>query len=373
MKERNVNLDIVRIIAALMILLVHVGYEFPWISDYTWTGFYGVMLFFVLSGYLSMVSMENSAGTLAFYKKRLLRIVPLYWSILVIAYILELITNLPKMGAAVFGPEGPCNVAYLRYFAFLNMTIPSDNFTLWNNRYGFWTLPAFMLFYLLVPLIYKLIRRYYAALAALILLLFAYHPFVAWLQEQLSIRFPWMDSPDVFAQWTPVSVFYCFFLGVTVYYARKDRREFSFVTLCVLAMVFNEFKWFAWDIVMALLVMGAISLPSLVPLSSAKREVAADPSAPDQPAPVASLQKARLFGKLRGSLTTASAVSFPLYLTHILTLTYVMRLQNVLTPIIRHKGFLAFVLLACVGVAYLTWRFIAGPLDKAFDKAFRKA
>ena len=59
MKERNVNLDIVRIIAALMVLFVHVGYEFPWIGDYTWTGYYGVMLFFVLSGYFAWPMIET--------------------------------------------------------------------------------------------------------------------------------------------------------------------------------------------------------------------------------------------------------------------------------------------------------------------------
>ncbi|MBR6452384.1 MAG: acyltransferase [Lachnospiraceae bacterium] len=359
MKERNVNLDIVRIIAALMVLFVHVGYEFPWIGDYTWTGYYGVMLFFVLSGYLSMVSVDNSADALTFYKKRLLRIVPLYWAVLVIAYILELITYLPQQGLAVFSSDGPCGIAYLRYFVFLNMTVPSENFTLWNNRFGFWTLPAFVLFYLLAPLIRKLIRQYFSALCVLIILLFCYHPFVAWLQELLGSRFPWMDSPEVFAQWTPVSVLYCFFFGVTVYYAKINRREFSFVILCIISMIFNEFRWFAWEIVMALLVLGAISLPSLIPgAADSAPGSAPETTPPDKPA------KPALRTRLTQWIATASAVSFPLYLTHILTLSRVMKLQNILTPVIRHKGFLLFVLAVCMVVAYLTWRFIAKPLDR---------
>ncbi|MBQ7581902.1 MAG: acyltransferase, partial [Lachnospiraceae bacterium] len=92
--SRNSNLDILRILAAFMVLMVHVGYAFPWIADYTWTGYYGVTLFYSLSGYLSMVSMERSGSVIEFYKKRILRIIPLYWSILIISYILQLVTNL---------------------------------------------------------------------------------------------------------------------------------------------------------------------------------------------------------------------------------------------------------------------------------------
>lgn len=342
--NRNINLDIIRILAAVMVLLVHVGYQFPWIADYTWTGYYGVTLFYSLSGYLSMVSMERSGSVLEFYKKRLLRILPLYWSVLVISYILQLITYLSRLGLGAFALNGPCSVRYLRYFFFLNMFIPSDKFDLWNNMNGFWTMPAFVFFYLTVPLLYKIIRKYYVALPVLTVLLFCREPFGKWVEALLNSSGYAIDGADVFAQWMPLSVFYCFFLGVTVYYAVKDGHAFSFVVLCVLAMIYNEFKWFAWDIAMALPVLGAVTLPPMI-----KKD-----------------------GWLKKGVSTFAAFSFALYLTHIMTLGYVMRLQNVLVPFIRHKGFLLFVIVVCIAVGYLIWRFIAVPLERILAAKLRK-
>ncbi|MCR5267065.1 MAG: acyltransferase [Lachnospiraceae bacterium] len=336
--SRNSNLDILRILAAFMVLMVHVGYAFPWIADYTWTGYYGVTLFYSLSGYLSMVSMERSGSVIEFYKKRILRIIPLYWSILIISYILQLVTNLPKQGLSVFSLNGPCSVRYLRYFFFLNMFIPSDSFDIWNNMNGFWTMPAFVFFYLTVPLLYKLIRRFYAALPVLVVLLFGRELFGKWLEDLLNRSVPRIDGADVFAQWMPLSVFYCFFLGVTVYYAVKDSQAFLFALLAVMSLIYNEFKWFAWDIAMALLLLLAVTLPPLL-----KKE-----------------------GRLKKGVQTFSAFSFALYLTHIMTLEYVMRLKKVLVPIIRNKGFLLFAIAVCIGVGYVIWRFVAGPVERLF-------
>lgn len=167
MKERNYNLDILRIVAAFMVLTVHVGYQFPWISDYTWYGYYGTSLFFVLSGYLTMTSVERCNSVLEFYRKRVFRIIPLYWVVLIVTLILN-----PNL----------FSIKYLRYFFFLNMFIPSDDFGLWNNLNGLWTMSAFMFFYLIAPLIYKLIKKYYVGLVILTVMLFCRDGFVAWFE-----------------------------------------------------------------------------------------------------------------------------------------------------------------------------------------------
>ena len=49
------SLDILRIIAALMVLMVHVG-QWTGLNKWTDVGAKGVPLFFILSGYLAMVS-----------------------------------------------------------------------------------------------------------------------------------------------------------------------------------------------------------------------------------------------------------------------------------------------------------------------------
>lgn len=49
------SLDILRIVAALMVLMVHVG-QWTGLNKWTDVGAKGVPLFFILSGYLAMVS-----------------------------------------------------------------------------------------------------------------------------------------------------------------------------------------------------------------------------------------------------------------------------------------------------------------------------
>ena len=306
-----------------MVLMVHVGYILEWPAKYTWTGYYGVILFFVLSGYLSMVSMENSASAWEFYKKRLIRIVPLYWVLLTIA---------------LFFNDGIRSIKYLRYYTFLNMFIPSDDFGRWNNMNGFWTIPAFIFFYLTVPLIFKFVRRYYVSLIILTVILFCRDPFVARLEGILNESGQIVSGIHEFAEWMPLSVFYCFFLGVTVFYACKERQQFSFALLCIISLIYNEFKWFGWDIAMALLVLGAAVLPPVI-----VRE-----------------------GMITRIIKTASAFSFAQYLTHIMVLGYVVKLKDFMVPIIRNKGFMIFVSAFCMVIGYLTWRFIEKPLSDRF-------
>ena len=60
---------------------------------------------------------------------------------------------------------------FLRYFVFLQMWLPSDNWMLWNNRNVLWTMSAFAFFYLLAPWLYRLCKRFWGALALLVVCL----------------------------------------------------------------------------------------------------------------------------------------------------------------------------------------------------------
>lgn len=349
-QSRNYNLDILRILAAAMVFTVHLGVFFPWIYEYTWTGFYGVMLFFVLSGYLTMCSVESSKSVGEYYKKRVVRIVPLYFSVLIVDYICILVENIlanimsgAEIFTGVFSYGGPCSVKYLRYFGFLNMFIPSDNFSVWNNMEGFWTMSCFAFFYLVTPIFYKLIKKFLVFLPILAVTLYFQRAFVSWLEAKLNDWVPWADNLHDFALETPISMLYCYMLGIAVYLAHKDKKQFLFVVLCGYSMIFNEFKWFAWEILMAVMVLAAIELPSIAGDSLRAHKV----------------------------IKTCSAVSFPLYLTHLIVLRYFTRLQDFLVPYIRHKGFLGLTMIVCCGVAYLVWRFVATPLEGKMRKAMK--
>lgn len=77
------SLQVLRAIAALMVVVFHLGaplqrlgLEAPWPQS----GAAGVDIFFVLSGFLMLVTTYGRDGyTGSFYHKRLVRIVPLYW------------------------------------------------------------------------------------------------------------------------------------------------------------------------------------------------------------------------------------------------------------------------------------------------------
>ena len=85
--NRNIMMDVLRIIAMVMVLLVHIPIYIPLPYSFP-NGQYGVAIFFVLSGYLIMESLEHTQSVKKFYQKRLIRILPEYYIILIIGIII---------------------------------------------------------------------------------------------------------------------------------------------------------------------------------------------------------------------------------------------------------------------------------------------
>lgn len=99
------SLQVLRAIAALMVVVFHLGaplqrlgLEAPWPQS----GAAGVDIFFVLSGFLMLVTTYKRDGyTGSFYHKRLVRIVPLYWIVTTASLALLLLApQLVKSGKA---------------------------------------------------------------------------------------------------------------------------------------------------------------------------------------------------------------------------------------------------------------------------------
>ena len=85
-KSSNFNLDIIRCLAAYMVLFCHLG-QYCGLSV-TVEMRKGVQLFFILSGYLIFNSLNHTSSLGQYYRKRFLRIVPVYWLVLVINYVM---------------------------------------------------------------------------------------------------------------------------------------------------------------------------------------------------------------------------------------------------------------------------------------------
>lgn len=125
--SKNMSLDILRIIAALMVLMVHVG-QWTGLNKWTDVGAKGVPLFFILSGYLAMVSchriFRHGWHVKDYYIGRAKRILPMYYWALFLDYIYS-IYMYHSQGLSI--PEifnffkGPCGIRYIRYVFFCNM------------------------------------------------------------------------------------------------------------------------------------------------------------------------------------------------------------------------------------------------------------
>lgn len=170
MEEKNLNLNLVRIFAALMVLSVHIfqnaGVQFK-------AGSYGVQLFFIMSGYLAFSSMTKKNYSVAeYYKNRAVRILPTYWSCLILLYLYDILRGIINKLSISEIFTGQCSPRFLRYFFGLQCFIPSDHWDLWNNHSALWTMSSFIAFYILTPLLYKVLKNFYISFLGTIVLLF---------------------------------------------------------------------------------------------------------------------------------------------------------------------------------------------------------
>lgn len=89
------SIQVIRGIAAILVLLFHASYLVQYrlgynLTPYFWFGYSGVDIFFVLSGFIIFYTTSNHTTRSTFFLRRLLRIYPMYWMaiflVLVIAY-----------------------------------------------------------------------------------------------------------------------------------------------------------------------------------------------------------------------------------------------------------------------------------------------
>ena len=241
-KHKNVALDELRILAALMVLGVHTGQKVG-LGDAAAVGAQGVQLFFVLSGYLAAASLSRHPELLPYYQRRIRRILPLYWLVLVLRWLFDAVRYLAAGASAaqLFGPGGPCGPGYLRYFVFLQMWLPSDNWMLWNNRNVLWTMSAFAFFYLLAPWLYRLCKRFWGALALLVVCL-AVKGRIGGLIESSLAAFPAEANISEFSAKTPVMTLYCFIFGMAAFAAVRENKQFLYGAFCILLAVLTNFQ-----------------------------------------------------------------------------------------------------------------------------------
>lgn len=260
-KNSNLNLSVLRIMAMMMVFSIHTGMAAHW-TRFTYSGKYGVQLFFILSGYLICLSLERTDSIREFYRKRLKRILPEYYTALFIYWFIDLWRYAREGGiaCAVVGWDAPMGIRYfLRYFTFLHAILPSENLSLWNNRNAWWTMSSFMVFYLLSPLFYKYLKGFFRSFTALILLLAGTPVARAGLLRLLqTFPFPAQAQLEDYCGYMPLMQLYCFFLGIVIYWAVREGKEMIYVVFLVLSFMAFNGEGYPFEIILTLFVLVAL-------------------------------------------------------------------------------------------------------------------
>ena len=160
------NFDLLRLLFAVTVCLVHAyqlsGFEPLGIFTRLLSSTVAVKSFFVVSGFLIFMSYEHSATLVSYVHKRIRRIYPAYFTIVMICA-LVLVTVSSKNIGDYFSLEWVKYVtANLVFLNFLHLTLPGvfDLNKLAAVNGALWTLKIEVMFYLAVPVIVLLCRKF---------------------------------------------------------------------------------------------------------------------------------------------------------------------------------------------------------------------
>ena len=216
---KQVNgISLLRIVAVCMILTVHFGQSLPFPAFLhtliAWCQ-HGVQLFFLISGFLIFKSLRNDSSTKNFYRKRVLRILPSYWTIIVL--------NIILFGVILHTmPKDELHLGWWRYFLFLQTFLPTSNIEAWNNLSALWTMSAFGMFYLLAPVFYRLMNTYKKACMTIFFAIGISVTFTK-VMHICAERSVYQESLNYLAGKSPIAVFWIFLVGGLIYQTSEEK------------------------------------------------------------------------------------------------------------------------------------------------------
>jgi peptidoglycan/LPS O-acetylase OafA/YrhL len=170
---KNNNFDLIRLLLSLMVFLVH-SYELSknpglsmipvFLNTHT-----AVCAFFVISGFLVSSSFANSTTPAEYFSKRIRRVFPGY-------VVVVLLCGLAGVAFSEYSYREYFSFPLLRYLganlSFLNFIQPSLPGVFIGNSSPFvngalWTIRLELLFYLSVPMVFMLLKRFRKSLVFL--------------------------------------------------------------------------------------------------------------------------------------------------------------------------------------------------------------
>ena len=335
--NKRINLDVVRILAAWMVLSVHIGQHAGF--DFS-VGQKGVQVFFILSGYLSFASLSKNPSIKDYYKKRMVRILPLYWICLVLIYIEDIILGIYSLSLSDV-LAGQCGPQFLRYFVFMQCFTPTDNWNLWNNHGALWTMSSFVGFYIVAPFLFRLMKNFYVSLVMLVTLMLGRPYLVTWIQNVFS-DYPAEAHIEWFASMNPLAELYCFLLGSVLFVAIREKKQIVYAFIFIMAMVVTAFTWYQYELLSVLLILLAVSFN---PITDNVR--------------------------ICKWLSAVSGGSFALYLVHPMVLQVAPSIWDKIG--IGNKWlYIIYLYVLCIGIAYALYYLFISKIERYISGRFLK-
>ncbi len=327
-KNRDFSLDLLRALSCIMVVGVHINQRFNMpgiLGEFFEKGSTGVSFFFILSGYLAYVSMDRIfnekgitfKGILRFWIKRNLHILPLYYIVILFYFIFHTLMH--------SYPVDESGLYWIRYIFLINLWVPTGEF-FWLNLGAVWTISVFVFFYLVAPLFYVLIRRYYVAWIALILFYGCFD-----------------ITTSVGTGMLPFRYLFYFVLGILIYLAGKEERELGMVAVLFFLLIFFY------------LTGGGTALVS--PFLAALFLIACRGKA----------AKLKQDGLLRALVTYISTISYSVYLVHLAVLTVLDVLSISNAVLYLAVFFVTTIILSTVTYNQIEVRFARWAETKLFD------
>ena len=239
------NFDLLRLVFASIVCLVHIsalsGFKPLYWLENVFSSEFAVKAFFVVSGTLIFMSYERSRSLKSYFEKRIRRIYPAYFTIVVLSSLLLCMASTNEAHNYFNNSWFKYLIANLVFLNFLHPTLPGvfehNKVTAVNG--ALWTLKIEVIFYLSVPVIVLLFRKFGKPVVMITIYLLSV--FYMWTLVHFAAK-TGSESYLILARQLPGQMAY-FIAGAFIYYYMPlfEKHIKLFIATAVIIVATNHF------------------------------------------------------------------------------------------------------------------------------------
>lgn len=231
-KKRFLEIDVLRGVAAISVVLFHYTTRYSQkyghsdgVLMYFPQGYYGVELFFMISGFVIFMSLDKIKSGSDFIIGRFSRLYPAYWTCLILTYAIVNIAGLP-------------NYTISWYVALINLSMFQVFFNVPNVDGVYWTLEIELCFYIIMFILYQSrLLRYIYQISIIWLILMALTIILEkqsniFIEPRIGILFFLKNQSIIFAN--------LFIIGMMFY--KQYKKGFSIKENCIIIACILVYK-----------------------------------------------------------------------------------------------------------------------------------